>query len=172
MAKATETNNGKPDSAIELESKLIVQTKSTSVNERVSSGEEEDNRQGQTSVSRAQGDFNNNPANDNPLALVGAKCNKCTSTLHVIVVICIIPICCIVIAIIYWDKKEHCTAGNVAIILLIIGLLHLFYGICILLQIYFKHRQRGRTDLNRMAASGIMWARLVFPSCVRCISKG
>jgi len=68
---------------------------------------------------------------------------------------------CIVIAIIFWDKKEHCTAGDVAIILLIGGLLHLFYGISNFIQTYVDRRQRGRTDLSRMAARGIIFMRFV-----------
>jgi len=161
MAKATETNNGKPDSAIEFESKLIVQTKSTSVNERVPFGKQDNNRQGQNSVSRAQGNLRHSRVNNNPLALACVTCHMCTSTLHVIVVICIIPICCIVIAIIYWNKKEHCTVENVAVILLTGGLLNLFYGISLFLQTYVERRQKERTDLNRMASRGMIVMRIV-----------
>jgi len=90
-----------------------------------------------------------NPPHKNPVGFAAALCGLFKAGfcgILLLAILNIIPIAYIVIGVIYWDKKENCTAADIALLLVIGGSVHLLQGVTSSVLKYFESRQNGRNN--------------------------
>jgi len=100
------------------------------------------------------------PLTTNPVAFGAALCNLVTSGfcgLLLLAVVNIIPTASIAIGLIYWDKDDNCSAGYIALFLVIGGIAHLVQGVALSVLKHFETQQEQ--DGNNAPSSGHIYAR-------------